>query len=210
MKIMSKIKKRIFNSLDNKKIFFSIRIFFIVIFFCFALNFIGIGLSKYDSKATSKAKALIAFFVVEEGTYEKKLSLGKITPSKEKYVYPFTISNYNDNQTTDVAIDYTITFITTTNLPLTFEVYKNENYTNRNAINLVSNQEVYQDENQVYYNRITIDDVGSFSFNENQTDIFNLVVEFDEKYKNDPTNYSGYIDLVKVVVDAKQKMNEGE
>jgi len=210
MKLVEGFKKRILKNINTKKFYFSTKILFIILFFCFVFNFIGIGLSKYDSTATSKAKASIAFFLIEEGTYEKSLPLGKIVPSKEKYVYPFTISNYKDNKITDVAIDYTVTFITTTNLPLTYEVYKNENHTNSGAKNIISSQEIYQDENNVYYNKITIDDIGSFSFKENQTDIFNLVVSFDEKYQNNPTNYNGYIDLVKVVVDAKQKMNEGE
>lgn len=210
MKLVENIKQKLSKNINTKKLFFSTKILFIILFFCFTFNFIGIGLSKYDSTATSKAKASIAFFLIEEGTYEKNLPLGKIIPSKEKYVYPFTISNHNDNRITDVAMDYTVTFITTTNLPLTYEVYKNENYTSDGAKNLISSQEVYQDENQVYYNKITIDDVGSFSFSENQTDIFNLVIGFDEQYQNNPDNYSGYIDLVKVVVDAKQKMNEGE
>lgn len=210
MKIVEVIKKKIMINFDTKKLSFSTKILFIFLFFLFVFNFIGIGLSKYDSTAISKAKVSIAFFLIEEGTYEKNLPLGKITPSKNKYVYPFTISNHNDKQKTDVAMDYTVTFITTTNLPLTYEVYKNENYTNQNAKNLVTNQEIYQDENKVYYNKITIDDAGSFSFKENQTDIYNLVVSFDEQYQNNPSDYSGYIDLVKVVVDAKQKMNEGE
>lgn len=210
MKIIEYIKKNFSNKLDLKKSSYFTKLFFIIIFVCFALNLIGIGLSKYESNATSKAKATVAFFLIEEGTYEKSLPLGKIIPSKEKYVYPFTISNYNDKKTTDVSIEYTVSFITTTNLPLTYEVYKNENYTNNNAKNLVTNQEVYQDENGVYYNKLTIDDIGNLTFKENQTDIFNLVVEFDEEYQNNPTNYSGYIDLVKVIVDAKQKMDEGE
>lgn len=210
MKLIEFLEKKIVTNINIKKLFFSTKILFIILFFLFIFNFIGIGLSKYDSTAISRAKASIAFFLIEEGTYEKSLPLGKIIPSKEKYVYPFTISNHNDTQITDVAIDYKITFITTTNLPLTYEVYKNENYTNKDAKNLVSNQEIYQDENKVYYNKITIDDTGSFSFDVNQTDIFNLVVKFDEKYQSNPDNYSGYIDLVKVIVDAKQKMNEGE
>ena len=79
-------------------------------------------------------------------------------------------------------MEYTTTFVTTTNLPLTFEVYKNENHTTSGATNLVSDVEVYQDENKVYYNKITISDTGSFNHKENQTDIYNLVIDFDEKY----------------------------
>lgn len=210
MRIIDDIRKKILENIDKKKLSYSLKIYFIIIFFCFAFNFIGIGLSKYESNATSKAKPSIAFFLIEEGTYEKKLPLGRIVPSSDKYVYQFTVSNHNDEKTTDVSMEYTVTFITTTNLPLTYEVYKNENYTNNGATNIISNQEVYQDENNVYYNKITINDTGSFTHKENQTDIYNLVIDFDEIYQNTTEDYSGYVELVKVIIDAKQKISEGE
>ena len=210
MKIINDIRKKILENIDKVKLSYSLKICFIIIFFCFAFNFIGIGLSKYESNAVSKAKPSIAFFLIEEGTYEKKLPLGRIIPSTNKYVYQFTVSNHNDEKTTDVSMKYTVTFVTTTNLPLTYEVYKNENHTSNNATNLVSNVEVYQDENKVYYNKITINDTGSFSHKENQTDIYNLVIDFDEKYQDTAEDYSGYVELVKVIIDAKQKISEGE
>lgn len=210
MKIFEYIKKSYKNKFDTKRTSYFTKMFFIIVFICFALNLIGIGLSKYESNLTSKAKTTVAFFLIEEGTYEKNLPLGKITPSKDKYVYPFTISNHNDQRKTDVSIEYTVTFITTTNLPLKYSIYKNENYQTKNATDLIINKEIYQDENGVYYNNLIIDDVGNFTYSENQTDIFNLVVEFNEEYQNSPIDYSGYVDLVKVIVDAKQKMDVGE
>lgn len=210
MKIINIIRKKFLKSIDGVKLSYSLKICFIIIFFCFAFNFIGIGLSKYESNAISKAKPSIAFFLIEEGTYEKKLPLGRIVPSTNKYVYQFTVSNYNDIKTTDVSMEYTITFITTTNLPLTYEVYKNENYTNDGALNIVSNQEIYQDKNKVYYNKIIIDDIGFFTHKEKQTDVYNLVIDFDEKYQNTSDDYSGYVELVKVIIDAKQKISDGE
>ena len=107
-------------------------------------------------------------------------------------------------------MDYDITFITTTNLPLTYEVYKNENYTSNNAKNIIKNEETYQDEYGVYYKKITVNNEGTFTHLENETDIYNVVVEFPLEYQNSPTNYNGYVDLIKVVIDARQKMNEGE
>lgn len=210
MKTLKYIQNQITNNLDRKKISLFTKILFIFVFFCFALNWISLGLSRYESVTRSKAKASVAFFLIESGTYEKKLSLGKIIPSKDKYTYTFTVSNHNSERTTDVSMDYTISFITTTNLPLTYEVYKNETYTNNNAKNLITSEEVFQDENGVYYKKINIDDIGTFTHTENQTDIYNLIVEFKEEYQSNPTNYSGYVDLIKVVVDAKQKMDEGE
>lgn len=210
MKIINDIRKKILENISKEKLSYSLKICFIIIFFCFAFNFIGLGLSKYESNAISKAKPSIAFFLIEEGTYEKKLPLGRILPSTNKYTYQFTVSNHNDEKTTDVSIEYTVTFVTTTNLPLNYEVYKNENYTASGATNLVSNIEVYQDEYKVYYNKITISDSGSFSHKENQTDVYNLVIDFDEKYQNTAEDYSNYVELVKVIIDAKQKISEGE
>ena len=120
MKIKEYINKNILSNFDKKKTLFFAKILFIFIFFCFAINYITLGLSKYESTAKSKAKASVAFFLIEEGTYEKTLALGKINPSNEKYTYTFNVSNHNDERTTDVSMDYTVTLIATTNLPLTY------------------------------------------------------------------------------------------
>lgn len=199
-KLISMVKERI-----NKKSFLLfIKLFFIIVFCCIAINLIDMGLSKYESNSTTRAEASVAFFLIDEGSTEGTISLGEIVPSKDKYVYQFTVSNFKDDKVSDVSLDYSIQFITTTNLPLVYKIYKNENYTDTNPTNIASNIENIQNGDGVYYKQVSVENAGTFTHGSRKTDVYNLVIEFDENYKNSPDDYSGKIEMVRVLVDAKQ------
>lgn len=199
-KLILMVKERI-----NKKSFLLfIKLFFIIVFCCIAINLIDMGLSKYESNSTTRAEASVAFFLIDEGSTEGTISLGKIVPSKDKYVYQFTVSNFKDDKVSDVSLDYSIQFITTTNLPLVYKIYKNENYTDTNPTNIASNIENIQNGDGVYYKQVSVENAGTFTHGSRKTDVYNLVIEFDENYKNSPDDYSGKIEMVRVLVDAKQ------
>lgn len=199
-KLISMVKERI-----NKKSFLLfIKLFFIIVFCCIAVNLIDMGLSKYESNSTTRAEASVAFFLIDEGSTEGTISLGEIVPNKDKYVYQFTVSNFKDDKVSDVSLDYSIQFITTTNLPLVYKIYKNENYTDANPTNIASHIENIQNSDGVYYKQVTVENAGTFTHGSRKTDIYNLVIEFDENYKNSPDDYSGKIEMVRVLVDAKQ------
>ena len=49
-----------------------------------------------------------------------------IVPSSTPYTYRFSVSNFNQNNMSDVDINYSINIRTTTNLPITLELYRNQ------------------------------------------------------------------------------------
>lgn len=200
------LKNEITDHIDQKRVLFFTKIIFILSSFIFLLNFINIGLSRYESSTKAVANASVAFFLIHAGTYEESIHLGEIVPSSTKYTYPFKVSNYDENTRSDVSLTYTVEFETTTNLPLNFELYKNENYTDENAKNIIENKEFYQNKDKMYFQKLKTNASGKFSIGSNQMDIYNLVVTFPEEYKNDSLKYEGVIESVKIKVNAVQTL----
>ncbi len=199
-----KQKEKILDQIDEKRFVFFIKMFFVIAFFCFSFQFLNTGLSKYESASETNAEAAVAFFLIEQGTYTKKIYLGEIIPSDTNYVYPFTVSNYDDTRRSEVALSYQVVFETTTNLPLQYSLYKNETYTDPGAVNLLEKEETIQNKDQMYFRRFAIEEQEEFTIGSNQSDIYNLVVKFPKDYKNSPEKYEGVVEEVKLTITAKQ------
>ena len=86
---------------------------------------------------------------------------------------------------------------TTTNLPLTIELYRNENYDDVGATNLFANAKTTQDEDGAWYNYLEGTEKYQFLYSEDETDIYTLVVYFPENYK-DATDYADNIENIEV------------
>ena len=197
------MKKKLVNCISNlkkNKFLLCIAILIAILVFIVLLKTFG----RYESNATGSAEAEVAFFVVDQSFETKTILLGEIVPSSEPYVYKFLVSNFNSKKRAEVNIEYDIEFITTTNLPLEYEIYKNENYNDVGANNIISNSYKLQDDYGTYFNHLIIDEKGSFSFKTNQTDEYNLVVKFNENYKDNPYKYEGVVESVRVEINAKQ------
>ena len=203
MNLGGKMKKKLVNCISNlkkNKFLLCIAILIAILVFIVLLKTFG----RYESNATGSAEAEVAFFVVDQSFETKTILLGEIVPSSEPYVYKFLVSNFNSKKRAEVNIEYDIEFITTTNLPLEYEIYKNENYNDVGANNIISNSYKLQDDYGTYFNHLIIDEKGSFSFKTNQTDEYYLVVKFNENYKDNPYKYEGVVESVRVEINAKQ------
>ena len=53
-------------------------------------------------------------------------------------------------------------------------------------------------------NQHKIDDISYFNFNQKQTDVYTLWVEYPIEYKAYPKEYAGIIDLVDIKINAEQ------
>lgn len=159
--------------------------------------------ARYESRVDLNARLDIAKHIINPGTYSFKLSMNDIIPRNEPYVYTFFLSNYDENNQSDVDMDYNLFFKTTTNMPLRYELYRNVNYTENGAVNLLSDMELIQDVDGAWYNQFNIDDTFSFLYQNRQLDTYYLVIYFDDIYANN-LEYADNIDSIKIIVDAKQ------
>jgi hypothetical protein len=156
--------------------------------------------SKYSSSAEGNAAANIAFFIVDVGTYENTISLNDLEPSNNDYIYKFTVNNFRNGKRTNVKLDYDIEFITTTNLPLTYKIYK-EGGTD----NIITDSEIIKD-GDMYFNKLSTNEVSTFSYEENQTEEYTLIVNFPITYNDKPDEYQGLIDSFVIKINARQRV----
>lgn len=157
--------------------------------------------SRYNSTANLSLDIQTAMFIVEPGEMSYNIDLERILPSDESYIYTFSISNFNDEQTTDVDLEYMLDIQTTTNLPLTYRLYYDSYDLEEDDI--ISTRELKQDENNSWYNYFTIDGKHEFTYKENKTDIYYLVIDFPTSYKN-VLEYSDAIENIQIIIKSKQ------
>lgn len=196
------MKNKVLSRLDNKKFKSTFKLTLIILFIVLIINLVGVTYSRYESKANMNVQANIALFLVDQGTYNGSIALEGLEPSSTPYTYVINVRNYNDTYRTDVDLTYHVKFETTTNLPLNFSVYRNEEYSN-NATNIISSSS-YRQDGDVYYKVYETNGDYSFHYNSNEQDYYTIVVEYPEAYKNFPDLYQGKIDLITVIITAEQ------
>ena len=188
---------------SKKKFILINKINLLIIILLLLLNIMPTTLSKYHSAGIGNINSNIAFYLLE-ATYEtKQIKLNDIVPSDIPYTFTFTIGNQNDAMVSEVDIEYELKIVTTTNLPLRYELYKNSNYLDNEATNLITdNSTKYsQDEYGTYFQTFNIETENLYYKNP-ITNTYTLVVFFDKK--NNDAKYQGMIEGITIIIDSKQ------
>ena len=197
---MIKHLKKFINNINKKKfkqsLFSSIVIFLLIII----ISSIGFTYARYETDTTLKLNPNIAFFIVDATNNTKSLELTKMVPSNDYYDYYFEVSNFNDTGKANVDLNYNIKLKMTTNLPLTYEIYKVEDNTmaNINTVNISTNQD------GMYFKEYVDTNDYFMACKTKKTDRFLLRVYFPLEYKNNPDYYESVIDLVEININATQ------
>ena len=123
-----------------------------------------------------------------------ELNLESLVPREEKYTYLFNIGNQDGEEVAEIDLEYNLTIRTTTNLPLTYELYMN-------GENIIKTNEIIQDEDGTYFRVITTD-TQELKYREPKTNQYELVVYFSGKYNT--INYQDIIELLEITVESKQ------
>lgn len=162
-------------------------------------------LSKYESIANSYANVEIAFYLLKEDYKTMTINLAELLPQDNAYVFDFSIGNEDGIEMAEVDIDYELSLRTTTNLPLTFELYMNEKYTDVGATNIIKENNIAQDEHGTFFRTMTTEKI-NLSYKEAVTNLYQLVVYFPTNYNQEI--YQDIIELLEITVDAKQVTGE--
>lgn len=179
---------------EKKRLLLVILLFFCAIFLVFKL--FQVAYASYESQAKINANIQQALYILEEGQLNFNIDSSQIIPSEKPYVYKFSISNYNDTRQSDVDIEYSITLRTTTNLPLTYELYRNEVYDASNATNVIETVTAKQDVDGAWYNVAPTKEKYTFLYTEKKTDIYTLVINFPKEYQQDETYADGMENII--------------
>lgn len=188
------------NNFNKKTLKRSLLFSLIVMLLIITIAAFDLTQARYETATEVRIEPDLAFFIVDVESQTGQIKLESMLPSTTPYLYTFNVSNFKDTKKANVDLKYSIEIITTTNMPLNYKVYKGTDMTN----NKVSNDYFVTDDNGMYYRHLVIDDISYFSYNQKQTDVYTLWVEYPIEYKAYPKEYAGIIDLVDIKINAEQ------
>lgn len=179
----------------------------IILVLCFLIiaRIFVLVLSKYESISNSYANVDIAFYLLKEDFQTMTLNLASILPQNNAYTFEFSIGNQAGEDIAEVDLEYELTLRTTTNLPLTYELYMNQSYTDQGGINIIKENTVNLDEDGTYFRTMTTDKI-TLKYTEGKTNLYQLVVYFPENYNQE--NYQDIIELIEINVNGQQVTGE--
>ena len=179
----------------------------VILVLCFLIiaRIFVLVLSKYESISNSYANVDIAFYLLKEDFQTMTLNLASLLPQDNAYTFEFSIGNQAGEDIAEVDLEYELTLRTTTNLPLTYELYMNQSYTDQGAINIIKENTVNLDEDGTYFRTMTTDKI-TLKYTEGKTNLYQLVVYFPENYNQE--NYQDIIELIEINVNGQQVTGE--
>lgn len=189
--------------LKKYKIRFILFLLLVSMLLFFLLFMIKKTVSSYISEVDIQPEIQNAVYIFKEGTFQFHLDLDQIVPREEPYVYTFTVANYQDSQRSDVDIEYEISMLSTTNLPLRYEVYRNQSYDDAHASSIITKDELVRDVDQSWYQSMKLGDKYSLYHTSNTLDTYSLIVYFPLTYSNN-LSYEGLIDNIEITIHSKQ------
>ena len=185
---------------NNKSILKLNRLTILLIILLVLTVIVPITYSKFQSIVSSDSNIKTAFYVLETSYQSKDIKLDNIVPSNDLYVYTFTVSNTNGKERCETDMEYVIKITTTTNLPLTYNLYLNDEETN-----IIASETIEPDEYGTYFKKITTT-TREFTYQKDETDTYKLVVKFPEEY-NTP-EYQNIVEGINISIDSKQIIDE--
>ena len=162
-----------------------------------------IAYARYETSTKINANIQKALYIFGADEQSFNLEPDGIIPKSSPYVYKFSVSNFNDEHETDVDISYDLSIRTTTNLPITIKLYRNELYDSSGATNLFSGSTSLQDSDGAWYRLYKCPDSYEMYYKNKTTDIYTIVVNFPQEYAKDLT-YENDIENIEVNIKSRQ------
>lgn len=191
---------------SKKKFVLFNKINLLIIILLILLKLLPVTLSRYESNATGETNTNIAYYLLEPNYYTDNIKLNTLGIQQEPYVYNFTISNFNENNHSEVDLTYILSIVTTTNIPLRYELYENEDYTSTNKTNLITtnNTVIEPDSYGTYFQTITMNEE-EMLYSEDVTNSYTLLIYYDGNNAN--SKYQDTIEGVRIIIDSKQEID---
>lgn len=182
----------------NRLIFELCVLFALLLSLAFLLPF---TLSRFKTEARSDAVIDVAFYLVNDEYQYKNIKLDDIIPSDTSYTYDFTISNNDGTNRTEAVLTYDLEVITTTNLPLIYELLMLDD--NGNYVSIVTSDVIDLDEDSAYFRTIKTS-TRRFEYTVDMVDTYRLVVKFPKEYKD--YKYQGISENIEIRILSRQML----
>ena len=144
--------------------------------------------SRYVANGSSEAKVKIAFSLLDVSNLHETIKLDEILPNDQYQEYTFAVKNYDEGgNRIDVNMTYTVTLKTTTNIPITYELYDNAGHA------IATNYELITDSYGTIFNTSTTNEY-SVTYHEDSNNIFVLKYKLSSVYSGE--DYAELADLI--------------
>ncbi len=201
---MNIIKDKIKNiEYVDEKIRFLLFVFFLFFVLFLARYLLGMAYSRYEVRTKINSNIDKALYIFEDEKLSFNLEPDGIIPSNEPYTYRFSISNHNASKQSDVDIAYNVSLRTTTNLPITIQLYRNELPSTPGASNVLQGAVTAQDEDNAWYRIYNCNSQYQMNYVDEVTDYYTIVIHFPASYSSN-LNYANYIESIEVIIDSNQ------
>ena len=188
----------------GKLILFGLLLILLVLLVFLIMRFVY---SSYETDASLNVSIDEAIYIFGDEKMSFNIDSSKIVPSNSAYSYTFSVSNFKNGKTSDVDLLYTVQVVTTTNLPITLELYRNETYSqnNNNLHNIIGTVNYVQDDDGAWYREYPKTSEFEMLYRNNTTDIYTLVVKFPLSYSSDDT-YADVIENIEIRLESRQEI----
>lgn len=187
--------------INRKKLKLVIKFLILALILLLLAKLISFTLSKYESLARTNTDVDVALYLFNTDFQTMTLNLDSLFPSDELHVYTFSIGNTDGKDTAQTDLEYNLTIRTTTNLPIEYELYMNQNYADSDATSIIKTNTIEQDEDGTYFRIITTDTI-TLKYTDVTTNIYQLVLYFPAIYNT--IDYQDIIEAIEINVDSKQ------
>lgn len=186
---------------DRKRNIIFFKFLIIILNLILIIILIDRTLSKYETTATSQLDIQAAFYLLQEDYQTMTVKLSALEPKNNAYSYTFVISNNNGSRRAETTLEYDLKIVTTTNLPLEYELYKNGD----NSSSIITDDTIAPDEYGTFFRTFSTEMV-EFVHTENKSNIYTLLVYFPEQYKE--IKYQDIIESIEIQVNSRQLIEE--
>lgn len=191
--------------IDIKKFLKYNRLTIAIIILAILLFIVPITYSRFQSTRTPNAEIQTAFYIIDSNYETKSVHLDDLVPSATPYTYNFTVANNNGTDRAETDIEYTIEITSTTNLPLTYALYLNQEYTDEDSTNIIINDTTQPDEYGTYFKKM-VTESKKFSHLKDESNSYQMTVVFPKEYED--FEYQGIIEGIIITVKSKQVITE--
>lgn len=191
--------------IDIKKFLKYNRLTIAIIILAILLFIVPITYSRFQSTRTPNTEIETAFYIIDSNYETKSVHLDDLVPSDTPYTYNFTVANNNGTDRAETDIEYTIEITSTTNLPLNYALYLNQEYTDEDSTNIIINDITQQDEYGTYFKKM-VTESKKFSHLKDESNSYQMTVVFPKEYEY--FEYQGIIEGISITVKSKQVIEE--
>ena len=191
--------------IDIKKFLKYNRLTIAIIILAILLFIVPITYSRFQSTRTPNTEIETAFYIIDSNYETKSVHLDDLVPSDTPYTYNFTVANNNGTDRAETDIEYTIEITSTTNLPLTYALYLNQEYKDEDSTNIIINDTTQPDEYGTYFKKM-VTESKKFSHLKDESNSYQMTVVFPKEYED--FEYQGIIEGIIITVKSKQVIEE--